>query len=183
MGFPSGVAGVPAEVIESLSPLVMGRRELRADSGGAGTHRGGLGQLSEFSHRGDGRWSVSCIVDRTRYPAAGLLGGGPGAVGEFILDTGARPNPKQQVDLEPREVVRLNTPGAGGYGDPFDRDPEWVRRDVIEGYVTPEGARDYGVFVRFTGSQHELVRLPDQWVIDEPATRALRRSRAASAGR
>lgn len=180
MGFPSGVAGVPAEVIESLSPLVMGRRQLRPDSGGAGTWRGGLGQLTEFTNRGDGRWSVSCIADRTQYPALGLLGGKPGAVGEFILDTGARPNPKQQVDLQSQQVVHLNTPGGGGHGDPFARDPELVRQDAIAGYITPEGARDYGVVVRFTGSEKELVRLPAQWVIDEEATRELRRNRPQS---
>jgi len=69
VGFPSGVAGVPAEVIESLSPVVMLRRELRRDSGGPGSWRGGLGQETEFARRGDGAWSVSCIVDRSRYPA------------------------------------------------------------------------------------------------------------------
>lgn len=58
MGFPSGVAGVPAEVIESLSPLVMRRRQLRPDSGGAGVQRGGLGQLTEFTNRAEGRWRI-----------------------------------------------------------------------------------------------------------------------------
>src|SRR5262249_38827616 len=74
VGFPSGVAGVPAEVIESLSPVVLKRRELRADSGGPGTWRGGLGQLTEFARRGGGQWSVSLMADRTQYPAPGLLG-------------------------------------------------------------------------------------------------------------
>ena len=81
VGFPSGVAGVPAEVIESLSPVVLKRRELRADSGGPGTWRGGLGQLTEFARRGDGKWSVSSIADRTQYPALGLFGGKAGAAG------------------------------------------------------------------------------------------------------
>ncbi len=175
VGFPSGVAGVPAEVIESLSSLVMRRRQLRPDSGGAGTWRGGLGQFTEFTNRSEGPWSVSCIVDRTRYPAPGLLGGKPGAPGEFILDTGDRPNPKAQVDLMPHQVVHLNQPGGGGYGDPFSRDPERVRQDVIAGYITPEAAAaDYGVAVYFRGSEDELVRLPEQWVIDEAATRKLR---------
>ena len=175
VGFPSGVAGVPAEVMESLSPIVMLRRELRADSGGAGAWRGGLGQLTEFTHRADGRWSVSGIVDRTKYPAPGILGGKPGMVGELILDTGARPNPKAQVDLKPRQVVRLNTPGGGGYGDPFSRDLKLVWKDVVAGYVTREAAaRDYGVVIRFTGHEEELVRLPEQWMIDEAATAELR---------
>jgi N-methylhydantoinase B len=178
VGFPSGVAGVPAEVIESLSPLVMRRRELRADSGGAGTWRGGLGQLTEFACRGEGRWSVSSIVDRTKYPAPGLLGGKAGMAGELKLASGARPNPKSQIELERGETVHLNLPGGGGYGEPFSRDAELVRRDVIAGYVTAEAAaRDYGVVVRFTGKDDELVRLPKQWVIDAAATAALRQRR------
>ena len=176
VGFPSGVAGVPAEVIESLSPLVMRRRELRADSGGAGKWRGGLGQITEFTSRGEGRWSVSSIVDRTRYPAPGLLGGKPGMAGELVLGNGARPNPKSQIELERGDIVHLNLPGGGGYGDPFTRDPELVRQDVIAGYITPEAAaRDYGVVIRFTGGENELVRLPEQWVIDEAATSKLRK--------
>lgn len=178
IGFPSGVAGVPAEVIESLSPLVMLRRQLRPDSGGAGVWRGGLGQLTEFTRRRDGKWSVSCIVDRTKFPAPGLLGGGPGAAGELVLDNGSRPNPKSLIDLRPGQVVHLNTPGGGGYGDPYERDPERVRQDVIAGYMTPEAAaRDYGVVVRFTGDEQEWVRLPEQWVIDETATAELRQKR------
>ena len=105
VGFPSGVAGVPAEVIESLSPLVVRRRELRTDSAGAGTWRGGLGQWTEFTNRADGNWSVSCIVDRTKHPAQGLLGGKEGAPGEVIVGNGERPNPKVQVDLGPHQLV------------------------------------------------------------------------------
>ena len=178
VGFPSGVAGVPAEVVESLSPLLMRRRELRPDSGGAGTWRGGLGQLTEFTNRAPGGWSVSCIVDRTRHPAAGLLGGRSGAPGELVLDDGSRPNPKARVGLKAHQVVYVNTPGGGGYGDPYQRDPEHVRQDVIAGYVTSEvAAKEYGVIVRYTGSPDELVRLPEQWVIDEVATAALRKAR------
>ncbi|MDE0213852.1 MAG: hydantoinase B/oxoprolinase family protein, partial [Deltaproteobacteria bacterium] len=71
--------------------------------------------------------------------------------------------------------VQLNHPGGGGYGDPMKRDPERVRADVVYGYITPEAAaRDYGVVVRFTGRDDENVRLPEQWVIDEAATRELR---------
>ena len=96
--------------------------------------------------------------------------------GEFVLDSGERPNPKAQVQLEGSRGVHLNHPGGGGYGEPFERDPERVRQDVIAGYVSPEGAaRDYGVVVRFTGRPEEKVRLPEQWVIDEQATGELRK--------
>ncbi|MBI1996837.1 MAG: hydantoinase B/oxoprolinase family protein [Deltaproteobacteria bacterium] len=175
VGFPSGVAGVPAEVIESLSPVVMKRRELRADSGGAGTWRGGLGQLTEFTRRGEGRWSVSSIADRTAYPAPGLLGGQAGATGEVTLSDGTRLNAKALKDLGNGEVVHVNLPGGGGYGDPIRRDPEKVRWDVIEGYITPAAAeKNYGVAIRYIGKPDELVKLPGDWHIDLARTAVLR---------
>jgi N-methylhydantoinase B len=175
VGFPSGVAGVPAEVIESLSPIVMKRRELRADSGGAGTWRGGLGQLTEFTRRGEGRWSVSSIADRTEYAAPGLLGGRAGATGEVTLGDGTRLHAKALKDLKAGEVVHVNLPGGGGFGDPLERDVEKVRRDVIDGYVTPgEAGRKYGVAVCYTGQPEDLVKLPEQWIIDWQRTKELR---------
>ena len=175
VGFPSGVAGVPAEVIESLSPVVLNRRELRPDSGGAGMWRGGLGQLTELTRRGEGKWSVSSIADRTKYPAPGLLGGQAGAAGEVTLGDGTRLHAKALADLKTGDVVHVNLPGGGGYGDPLQRDAQRVVWDVIEGYITPEEAeKKYGVVVRYTGEAEELVKLPDCWKIDERKTAELR---------
>ena len=178
VGFPSGVAGVPAEVIESLSPVVMKRRQLRADSGGAGTWRGGLGQLTEFARRGNGSWSVSSIADRTEYAAPGLLGGQAGAPGEVTLGDGTRLNAKALKDLKPGEVVHVNLPGGGGFGEPLKRDVDKVRWDVIEGYITPEEAeKKYGVTVTYTGKTGDLVKLPEMWVVDGAKTNELRSSK------
>jgi N-methylhydantoinase B len=175
VGFPSGVAGVPAEVIESLSPVVLKRRQLRPDSGGAGTWRGGLGQLTEFARRGEGKWSVSSIADRTEYAAPGLLGGQAGAKGEVSLENGARLHAKALMDLKVSDVVHVDLPGGGGYGDPFKRDIEKVRWDVIEGYVTPEEAKEkYGVAVSYAGKADDLVKLPKNWVVDQVRTDELR---------
>ena len=175
VGFPSGVAGVPAEIVESLSPVVVKRRELRPDSGGAGRWRGGLGQLTEFVRRGEGRWSVSSIADRTKYPAPGLLGGQAGAAGEVALGDGTRLHAKSLVDLGAGDTVHVNLPGGGGYGDPLQRDVQRVLGDVIEGYITPEEAeKNYGVAVRYIGKPEELVKLPNCWMIDERKTAELR---------
>ena len=177
VGFPSGVAGVPAEIIESLSPVVLQRRQLRPDSGGSGKWRGGLGQLTEVSRRCEGKWSVSSIADRTVYPAPGLLGGQPGATGEVFLGDGTRLHAKALVDLKPGDVVHMNLPGGGGYGHPFERDAEKVRWDVIEGYITAEEAeREYGVVIRYNGNLDELVKLPDGWQIDRNRTAELRQA-------
>jgi len=180
VGFPSGVAGVPAEVIESLSPVILKRRELRADSGGAGTWRGGLGQLTEFTRRGEGKWSVSSIADRTEYPAPGLLGGKSGAAGEVTTEDGKKLHAKALKDLTNAEVIHINLPGGGGYGDPFKREPEKVLWDVVEGYVSPKDAeKNYGVAVAYRGDAGALVKLPADWFIDEGRTAALRQTAKA----
>jgi len=176
VGFPSGVAGVPAEVIESLSPVVLKKRQLRPDSGGVGKWRGGLGQLTEFARRGEGRWSVSSIADRTLYAAPGLLGGGSGTEGEVALGDGTGLHAKAMVDLKLDDVVHIKLPGGGGYGDAVERAPEKVLWDVIEGYVTPEAAeKNYGVVVRYLGEPDALVRMAQDWAIDEAATARLRK--------
>ena len=170
-GFPSGVAGVPAEVVESLTPLVQHRRELRTDSGGPGIFRGGLGQCTEMGQRMDGPWSVSAMIDRIRFPAPGLEGGGAGAPGEFAIDGSDAPQPKALLTLAPGARVRLNPPGGGGYGPPLEREPERVLEDVINGYVSVKAAeQEYGVAIQYLGVPEQLVRLPEDYEIDAAAT-------------
>jgi N-methylhydantoinase B len=181
-GFPSGVAGVPAEVFESRTPLIQYRRELRTDSGGAGRYRGGLGQWTEvglLSHEGDGgEWSVSALVDRTRFPGQGFRGGRPGAVGEFKLGDGSHPQIKAVIPLKREERVHLNPAGGGGYGDPFTRDPQAVLSDVVNGYVSIEAAaREYGVAIRYLGDADRLVRPPELYEVDWAGTEIARRSK------
>jgi N-methylhydantoinase B len=182
-GFPSGVAGVPAEVIEHLSALVQSRRELRTDSGGAGTTRGGLGQATEYWYRGDGPWSVSAMIDRTKFAAQGFAGGGPGALGEFAAD-GQPLKPKTVIGLEPGQTVLLAPPGGAGYGDPFQRPVDAVLADVVSGYVSLESAeRDYGVVIRYLGTPDQLVRLSEHYAVDEETMPRLRRSQGGEEAR
>ncbi len=180
-GFPSGVAGVPAEAVETLSSLIQHRRELRPDSGGPGRYRGGLGQYTEMGCRTEETWTVSAMVDRINHPPEGMLGGGPGVRGEFLLDGQERGQPKALLALGPDQRVQLNLPGGGGFGDPLEREPARVLADVVEGYVSIAGAeRDYGVIIRYTGSPDRIVRLPEDYQFDEKATEALRAERRGS---
>lgn len=134
--FPSGVLGTPVEVIETLSPLLIERKALRPDSGGAGTFRGGLGQTIALRMRTAEPFTCSVLCDRTRIPAQGFSGGQPGARGEVLVDGRSPANPKAEQVLPPGSVVEIRLPGGGGYGPPEGRDPELFRRDLREGYLT-----------------------------------------------
>lgn len=146
--FPSGIMGVPVEAIETAAPLLMHRRELRVDSGGAGQFRGGLGQVMELEIITGAPATHSCMYDRTKRPALGLQGGRPGSPGKVSLSDGTQPHPKSHYSLQPGQRVILELPGGGGFGDPAQRDPQRVRDDVRAGYVSSEAAaRDYGVVI------------------------------------
>ncbi|MBI4561503.1 MAG: hydantoinase B/oxoprolinase family protein, partial [Candidatus Rokubacteria bacterium] len=134
--FPSGVLGTPVEVIESLSPLLVEKKELRPGSGGAGKFRGGLGQTIAFRVRTREPFVCSILCDRTLLPARGFFGGEAGATGEVWIN-GQRPdNPKAEQLLGPEARVDIRLPGGGGYGDPALRDPDLARRDLEEGYAS-----------------------------------------------
>jgi N-methylhydantoinase B len=175
VGFPSGVAGVPAEVLENLTGLVMERREVRPDSGGPGLYRGGCGQYTSFVDRSGQTWSMSGMYDRLKFAAQGLLGGQAGLPGSYALSDGREANPKELLFHPSTTRVDTALPGGGGYGDPFQRDAQAVLQDVLNGYVSLEAAeRDYGVVIRSSKRADELVSLPRHFAIDAEATRKLR---------
>jgi N-methylhydantoinase B len=155
--FPSGIQGVPAEIIENVSPLVMEKRELVQDSGGPGKFRGGLGQEMTLSVRTNEPLVHSAMYDRTKFPALGFAGGKNGGLGDFFLSDGAHPHPKAQYRLLPEQKVTLRLPGGAGFYSPLERDPELVRQDVIDGYVSLQAAREeYGVVLTETGEIDQL---------------------------
>ena len=168
--FPSGIAGVPAEVIEALSPVVLRRRELRRDSGGAGKFRGGLGQVMEVAVRTDRPFIFSGLYERIRFPAPGLMGGMPGAPGAVRTNMpGVTVRAKTRAVLPAGTEVTLELPGGGGYGPPWERDPALVLEDVRNGYVSVERARaDYGVALE----AERLAVLPDETARLRAALRA-----------
>lgn len=173
-GFPSGVGGVPTEVVETLAPLIQTQRALKPDSGGAGKFRGGLGQNMTIGHLGEKDWSVSSLVDRTQFAAQGAMGGQPGSVGEYKLN-GADAPPKTVLWFSADSQIDLNTPGGGGYGNPFERDPQMVLNDVVHGYVSIKAAREqYGVAIQFNGKPDSLVRMPNKYTLDLEKTAQLR---------
>ena len=177
VGFPTGLAGVPAEMIENLTTLMMTRREIRPDSGGPGRYRGGCGQVTALRNVLDQHWTMSGMYDRTKYAAEGLLGGKSGALGDFVLSTGERPNPKTQILLDPDTEATSSLPGGGGYFSPFERHPEKVLEDVVEGYVSLESAeRDYGVKIACSKRPDERIAMPEHYRIDWDATKELRSS-------
>lgn len=151
--FPSGVKTVPVEVIESITPTIVWRKELREGSGGAGKYRGGLGQVLELGVENEVAFTLAAVFERTRFPAKGWAGGKCGAVGIASTVDGRALSSKGRQYIKPGERVLLELPGGGGFGDPLQRDPDLVHADVLDGRITHKAAReDYGVAVRKDGS-------------------------------
>jgi N-methylhydantoinase B len=118
--YPTGVAAVPVEVIEAMAPITFFRKELRHGSGGGGRHRGGMGQVIEFTVDVGRPWTLNAVTSRLRHPPQGLFGGEPGATGRFVID-GEPVRTQQRINLQTGDVVRLELPGGGGYGKPHGR--------------------------------------------------------------
>jgi len=144
--FPSGVRTIPIEATESIAPVIFYRREFRERSGGAGTFRGGLGQVIELGGAGSVPIALLCNFERVHNPARGRNGGSTGAPGTVSLRSGRPIKPKGRQTVPARDAIRLELPGGGGFGDPQTRDPQRVADDVLDGLISTEDARrDYGV--------------------------------------
>lgn len=143
--YPSGVFGSQVEITESVAPVIMWRRELLPDSGGAGQFRGGLGQRIEMTSANDAPFIVFLSVERLKFPALGRMGGLPGAPGRIRFRDGGGDIPgKGELRVESGDYLIFDTPGGGGFGDPAARDPKALALDLRRGLVTEEGAKAYG---------------------------------------
>jgi N-methylhydantoinase B len=158
------VRNTPIETMELKTPLIVLERALWADSGGPGKFRGGLGAQTTIRSLVDGRWNAGPPGHRSSCAPWGLWGGKPGRLGHTLIREPGQEKP--ELSLVPRvfgpagTVVVYRTSGGGGWGDPLERDPLMVLRDVREGFVPIESARDeYGVIVK-----------SDLSGVDEPAT-------------
>ncbi|WP_343564956.1 hydantoinase B/oxoprolinase family protein [Kiloniella sp. b19] len=142
--YPSGVFGSQIEITEAVAPVVMWKRELRPDSGGAGQYRGGLGQRIEMTSSNGAPFIVFLSVERLKFPALGRAGGLPGAPGRIRFREGAEDIPgKGELRVEKDDYLIFETPGGGGFGRPEERAADALALDMKRGLVTTEGARLY----------------------------------------
>jgi N-methylhydantoinase B len=145
--FPSGVRTMPVEATENVAPVIFWQKQLRPDSAGPGRTRGGFGQVMEIGAKGDAEFAVNAIFDRVANAPKGRDGGGEGAAGWVGMNdangTVLRTKGFQIIPKGRRLLLKL--PGGGGMGDPKERDPTLVQRDVEDGLVSPDAARSvYG---------------------------------------
>ncbi|MCO6411084.1 hydantoinase B/oxoprolinase family protein [Hoeflea alexandrii] len=158
----------PLEILEAAYPVRFTQWALRPDSGGAGEFRGGLGAVYEIELL-EKQADVFLFGERGRFAPPGVVGGGAGALNTFHYQQadGEHVPPMASkivgVHIDRGQKLRLETPGGGGYGHAFERNPESVARDLRLGYITAEHTEaDYGVVIGPDGS------------VDDAATRDLR---------
>lgn len=140
--FPSGVMTMPAEATEHAGPVIIWRKELRPDSGGAGKQRGGLGQHMEVGATEGHEFDFSAMLDRVDHPARGRRGGLEGHPTTIERSDGELMRGKGKQFVPHGEKVIMGFPGGAGYGDPASRDRDAVRRDLLRGYISVAAARD-----------------------------------------
>lgn len=146
--YPSGVRNVPVEITEAITPLVVWKKELRANSGGAGRQRGGLGQTMELTNREDAPFGIFATFERVHFPPRGRNNGGNGSKGRISLASGKVLRNKGFQAIPKGERLIVEMPGGGGYGDPMARKADIVAEDVRAGFIDAEAAEnDYGVIV------------------------------------
>ena len=179
-GIPAGAGMIYRESIELIEvkhPVLVERQRLRPGSGGAGRRRGSPGAEIVYGPRRD---PVTLVIasDSQVNPPQGVLGGGDGQAGShYRIRADGTPEKMPGItrfDIELGEKARFLNAAGGGYGDPFEREPERVLGDVLRGFETLERARDaYGVVLSGSIDDEDLA-------IDEAATRALRAARSAA---
>ena len=161
---------IPAEMMEMENPLRVLRYGFLPDTGGAGRFRGGLSLVRDIQYAGSTPAQLQIRSDRAKTMPYGLAGGEPGTPSWNVLNPGAKGERQLPAmvttTIDPGEVIRFVVPGAGGWGDPLERDVAAVAGDVADGKLTPAYVREhYGVVVDGSGR------------VDDTATRALRNKR------
>ena len=143
--YPSGVKGTPVEIVETMTPVLFRRKELRADSSGAGTWRGGAGQVIEVEAANGTDMDLLAAYERIDHPARGRAGGGSGEPGAVYLASGRKLRGKGTQVIPAGERLVVHTPGGGGHGPADRRAPEAVAVDLADGIISEPAARaEYG---------------------------------------
>jgi N-methylhydantoinase B len=152
IAFPYNGTVTPTEIVENQAPVMIEFKRLVPDSGGAGRHRGGLGQELQIKVTGDRSLLASVRPDKVKYPPPGVVGGRPGLCGVFTVNGAAVP--VQPYTLRPGDRVYMRLPGGGGYGDPRERPAADLYYDVANGYVSRGAAqKEYGATVGRSGGR------------------------------
>jgi N-methylhydantoinase B len=143
-------SNIPVESQEQRHPIVIERFELIPDSAGPGRFRGGCGIRRDMRFLAeDGK--LTNLSERQRFAPYGLFGGKSGRLARTVINPGPGErvvHGKESTDFTHGDVISFEQSGAGGYGDPFERDPARVLEDVLDGYVSIGHARRaYGVAV------------------------------------
>ena len=162
-------SNTPVEVLETEYPIEVVRYGFVQDSGGAGRNRGGLGLVRAYRYLAE-KGRLQMRADRVRFAPYGLYGGLPGGKSSNHLDPEGR-----NLELEAKvkllriargEVIQHVMAGGGGFGWPFEREPERVRRDVLDEKVGLQAAREkYGVSID-----------PETFEINEKETEKIRKA-------
>jgi N-methylhydantoinase B len=158
----------PIEIHETEFPMRVVRFDARADSGGPGKFRGGLGCTREYQLLEEAAVRVRGKGDmRSKFPPWGVLGGKAARTGAYSINGEELAETVREARLNPGDILRVNMNAGGGYGDPMERDADLVLGDVLDGYVSLAGAReDYGVVINGD-------------VVDYDATAKLRKEKRA----
>jgi N-methylhydantoinase B len=168
MSWAFNAANIPVEAQEANQPVIVERFELLRDSAGAGKFRGGCGIRRDMRFLVD-EGKLTNLSDRQKVPPYGLFGGRPGGLGRTVINPGGDEqvvHGKASREFAYGDVISFQQSGAGGYGDPLEREPRRVLEDVLDDYVSIEAARgEYGVVIEGRGVDLR---------VDETATRELR---------
>ena len=164
----------PVEVNEVEAGIRVHRYGLMTNSAGPGKHRGGLGTELVFEALAPNTRVTARNRDRTVFSGWGIAGGKAGGLSRFIRNPGRDDafdlRNTDIVTIDPGDIIHVTCGGAGGWGDPLQRDPEAVLRDVLCGWVSWDHAQqEYGVII----SDRKL---------DEEATEACRKARSNDGG-
>jgi N-methylhydantoinase B len=167
ISFPANIATVSAEIVENVSPLLVLKKELTTDSGGAGKFRGGCGSELVIKVRASQPVDLVPVYQRCTQPAEGNMGGHAG-LATMLKVNGTPIHHRKKATLAPGDVLHAQHAGGGGFFSPLEREPEKVLDDVRNGYVSADSARSiYKVAINLT-----------RWTVDEKETAALRKPSA-----